>query len=363
MRNAWFAVAAAGLLIGPAPAAAQLKKDTSKLIPHAIEVRAKLIANFSRGKDAVVSDGRLAWRGGLVLTSPSSYFGGWSGLRLDDEGRRFVAVSDAGLWMTGELAYDANERPRALRETRIGPLLALNGKPLRRMRDRDAEAIAVASGTVSKGTAYIAFEQNDRIGIFDVSEKGMGAPRAYIRMPDEKRRMRTDGIEALAVLKGGPRQGALVAFTENPLRGDKVHRGWIWAKGVPQGFTLTGIGDFSITDAASLSDGSVLLLERRFRWLEGLRVRLRHVAADSIRPGAAVTGDVLLEADLSHEIDNLEGLAVHRGVHGEDVVTMISDDNFNRILQRTVLLQFTLKDENVAEAAGAPQVKIPAARP
>ena len=354
MRISWVAAIAVGLLaIGPGPASAIFKKDTSKLTPHEIEVRAKPIPDFSRGKTDVILNGKLAWRGGLVLTSFSEYFGGWSGLRLDAEGKRFIAISDAGLWMTGELAYDEQERPTALRETRIGPLLALDGKPLRRMRDRDAEALALASGTISKGTAYIAFEQNDRIGIFDVSTKGFGAPRAYIQMPDEKRRMRLDGIEALTVLKGGPRKGALVAFTENPLRGDKVQRGWIWIKGVPKGFTMEGIGDFSITDAASLEDGSVLLLERRFRWLEGLRIRLRHIAADSIRPGAAVTGELLLEADLSHEIDNVEGLAVSRGSTGETVITMISDDNFNRILQRTVLLQFTLKERETADAESA----------
>ncbi|HRN85071.1 MAG TPA: esterase-like activity of phytase family protein [Hyphomicrobium sp.] len=354
MRGSWVAAVAVGLLaMGTGPASAFLKKDTSKLAPHDIEVRAKPIASFSRGKSDAVLDDRLAWRGGLVLTSFSEYFGGWSGLRFDAGGKRFVAISDAGLWMTGELAYDQQQRPKALASTRIGPLLALNGKPLRRMRDRDAEALALASGTMSKGTAYIAFEQNDRIGIFDVTEKGLGAPRAYIQMPDEKRRMRLDGIEALTVLKGGPRKGALVAFTENPLRGDKVHRGWLWVKGVPKGFTVTGLGDFSITDAASLEDGSVLLLERRFRWLEGLRIRLRHVAADSFRAGAAVTGEVLLEADLSHEIDNLEGLAVSRGAHGETVITMISDDNFNRFLQRTVLLQFTLKERETADAKSA----------
>lgn len=354
MRKSWVAAVAAGLLaIGTDPAAAILKKDTSKLTPHEIEVRAKPISNFSRGKTDAVLNGRLAWRGGLVLTSFSEYFGGWSGLRLEADGKRFVAISDAGLWMTGKLAYDERERPKALKETRIGPLLALNGKPLHRKRDRDAEALALASGTLSKGTAYVAFEQNDRIGIFDVSDKGLGAPRAYIQMPDDKRRMRLDGIEALTVLKGGPRKGALVGFTENPLRGDKAQRGWIWIKGVPRGFTMSGVGDFSITDAASLEDGSVLLLERRFRWLEGLRIRLRHIAADAIRPGAQVTGELLLEADLSHEIDNLEGLAVSRGAHGETVITMISDDNFNRFLQRTVLLQFTLKERETADADSA----------
>jgi len=33
---------------------------------------------------------------------------------------------------------------------------------------------------------------------------------------------------------------------------------------------------------------------------------------------------------------------VHRGARGEVVVSLISDDNFNALLQRTVFLQFTL---------------------
>lgn len=350
------AIAGFALAFAGAPAAAQFKKDTSKLTPHAIEVEARAIARFSRrdtDKDEPPQAGRLVWRGGLILTSPSPYFGGWSGLRLDEGGKRFVAVSDAGIWMTGQIAYDENARPKRVEKARVGPLLALDGKPLRRLRDRDAEAIAVTSGTLAKGRAYIAFEQNDRIGIFDLTEKGLGAPRRYIEMPPEKTRMRLDGIEAFTVLKGGPREGALVGFAENALRGETLRRGWIWVKGKPKGFTVKGLGDFSVTDAASLEDGSILLLERRFRWLEGLRIRVRHLPAEVIGPGAAASGDVLLEADLSHEIDNLEGIAASRAANGDTVVTMISDDNFNRFLQRTVLLQFTLKEKAVAESDGA----------
>jgi hypothetical protein len=55
-----------------------------------------------------------------------------------------------------------------------------------------------------------------------------------------------------------------------------------------------------------------------------------------------VDGPVIFEADGSHQIDNLEGLSVHRGAGGETVLTMISDDNFS-LLQRTLLLEFTLE--------------------
>jgi hypothetical protein len=56
-----------------------------------------------------------------------------------------------------------------------------------------------------------------------------------------------------------------------------------------------------------------------------------------------VDGPVLLEADLGYEIDNMEGLSVHRNAGGETVLTLISDDNFLPF-QRTLLLQFTLAE-------------------
>jgi hypothetical protein len=94
----------------------------------------------------------------------------------------------------------------------------------------------------------------------------------------------------------------------------------------------------------------VVVIERRFRWLEGLRIRLRLLPADVIKAGATASGEVLLEADTSQEIDNLEGLAVSETAAGETILTLISDDNFNRFLQRTVLLQFALTDRKTARA-------------
>lgn len=356
----WLAIAAAAL--APGIATAQLKPNTAGIETQEIEVRARPIASFSRGGSsaaaaaaAAAAPARLEWRGGLVLTSPSPHFGGWSGLALAKDGKSFLAVSDSGVWMTGEIAYDGH-RPRALNAVRLGALRNLKGKPLARMRERDAEAVTLAAGTPFSGTAYIAFEQADRIGVFPIDKGGLGRPASYLTMPKEAARMRMDGIEALALLAGGPRAGALVAFAENPLRGETVHRGWIWLAGSPRGFTVPDVGGYGITDAASLPDGGVLLLERRFRWLEGLRVRVRRLAADGIKPEGAAKGEILFEANhATSEIDNLEALAVSEDEHGETVVTLMSDDNYNRFLQRTVLLQFTLKDEAVASATSSPK--------
>ena len=83
------------------------------------------------------------------------------------------------------------------------------------------------------------------------------------------------------------------------------------------------------------------MLERRFSWARGVAMRIRSVPLAAIKPGALVDGPELIFADMGHQIDNMEGLSVHRDADGALVLTLISDDNFSP-LQRTLLLQFTL---------------------
>jgi hypothetical protein len=74
------------------------------------------------------------------------------------------------------------------------------------------------------------------------------------------------------------------------------------------------------------------------------------LAAEGIKPGGTARGEILLQADSTSEIDNLEALGVSQGSRGETVITLMSDDNYNRFLQRTLLLQFTLKERATAQA-------------
>ena len=74
-------------------------------------------------------------------------------------------------------------------------------------------------------------------------------------------------------------------------------------------------------------------------------MRIRRIPLATIRPGALVDGRDLIFADLGYQIDNMEGLSVHRTAAGDTVLTLVSDDNFSPI-QRTVLLQFTLMSES-----------------
>jgi hypothetical protein len=310
-----------------------------------VEIEARPIAHFQRGRPDLKRFGPLEFRGGLVLSSPSPSFGGWSGLAMAADGKSLVAVSDIGVWMMADLAYDG-PRPAKLVHAELGPLRGTGNRQLRTKRLQDAEALALLDGTLVRGTLLIGFERIHRIGRFEIRDRQVRAPAGYLRLPPEASRMQQNqGIEALAVLQAGPLKGSVVAFAERFTRGSGYHTGWLWVRGEPQAIHLKDIDAFNITDAAALPDGGLLVLERFYRWTEGVKMRIRYLAAAEIVPGARLMGRTLIEADSGYEIDNMEGMAVHRGPLGETVVTLISDDNFNSFLQRNVLLQFSLAQD------------------
>jgi hypothetical protein len=74
-------------------------------------------------------------------------------------------------------------------------------------------------------------------------------------------------------------------------------------------------------------------------------MRLRLIPANEVAPGTRTAGRTLFEGDSSFEIDNMECVAAHNGAGGETVLSLMSDDNFNALLQRTVFLQFALVKE------------------
>jgi hypothetical protein len=318
---------------------------------ESIDIDARPILHFERSRPDAKRFGQLEFRGGLVLGSSSPNFGGWSGLVMEADGKSLLAISDVGSWMTADIVYTGT-RPSGLARARLGPLLGSRGQPLEAKRDQDAEGVALLDGTLKNGTLLISFERLHRIGRFPIRDGKVLAPAGYLKMPADTKSMRENqGIEGITVLKGGPNKGAVVGFAERLTRGSGYHSGWIWIGNEPQKFQLQDIDGFNITDAASLADGSLLVLERYFRWSEGVKMRLRHISAHEIAPGARISGRMLFQGDSSFEIDNMEGLAVHQGPGGATVVSLISDDNFNRLLQRTLFLQFTLLDEAPKNAA------------
>ena len=72
-----------------------------------------------------------------------------------------------------------------------------------------------------------------------------------------------------------------------------------------------------------------------------------------IAKGAVADGPVLFEANMSYQIDNMEGLDVWTRSDGAQMVSLISDDNHS-ILQRNLYLEFVLHDEAEPLPAKAP---------
>ncbi len=135
----------------------------------------------------------------------------------------------------------------------------------------------------------------------------------------------------------------LVAFSENLTDSKGNLQGWLIGGPTPGPFTLKRLEGFDVTDAAATPDGGLIVLERRFRYSEGIKMRIRRINAGEIKRGALIEGETLLEATDALNIDNMEGIAVHRSSAGETILTLISDDNFSA-LQRTLLMQFALPD-------------------
>lgn len=332
------AVVCAGLLAAT-PAVNAGKPDILQLRASPIEVSAAAIASFD-GSDTT-RFGKLDWRGGVRLSSSSRFFGGFSGLAMLEDGAALVSVSDAGFWLTADLDY-AGGRLSGLTGARVGPIQALKGKRLERRRDRDAEAIGIVAARGREAQLLIGFENNARVGRFDLGAQGLSAPKGYLSLPKPMQALRGNtGIEAIATIQSGPLAGQYVSFGEHSADATGQRLGWVFSERSMRTIRLVPDGNYDIADIASLPDGGLLVLERRFRWSEGINIRIRRLAARELAQTKPVQGETLFEAGPGTVLDNMEGLAVHRSAEGETILTLISDDNFN-FFQSTVLLQFAL---------------------
>jgi hypothetical protein len=134
-----------------------------------------------------------------------------------------------------------------------------------------------------------------------------------------------------------------MAISERGLDRDGNTLGFLLGGSSPGEFSVKRIGDFNISDCAITPAGDLLVLERSYSRLAGVGMRIRRIALTDVKPGVTVDGPALVEADMNYQIDNMEGLSVHRAADGQLVLTLISDDNFS-LIQRTLLLQFTLAE-------------------
>lgn len=310
---------------------------TDETTPETFEVAARPISHFRIGS-AENHFGPLEFVGGLELSARAAHFGGFSSFRFLDGGHRFIGVTDTGYWFSGSLLRDGKGRPEGLSRFSMAPIRDAEGNAAGEKWFGDAEALALRHDR-----ATVGFERAHRLVEFRLTPEGVGERLGtvdFLVPPHELRVNR--GFETIAhAPKEGALAGARVAITERSID----RRGNVFAailEGPHRGvFTVARRDGYDITDGAFLPDGDLLLLERRFSVLSGVAMRLRRIAGRTIRPGGVADGPALLEADMGHQIDNMEGLEVWRRADGALMVSLISDDNHS-ILQRNLYLEFRL---------------------
>lgn len=291
------------------------------------------------------SVGRLEWRGGVALSAENRRFGGFSGILLGDGGRSLRAISDVGFWMETALQYGADGRLSGMGEATVGALNDEAGKPLSGGAQIDAESLTL----LADGRLLVGFERSHRILVYPAGEKGKsaaglaGTPRRIALPPGLDGAPNNDGLEALATLP----DGRVLAVSEDLKAGPGSVRGWIGtASGADfawQELAYRVVGAFRPTGAAALPNGDVLLTERSFNPVEGVRVRVMLLRGNTILPGATLEAEELAQLVAPVVTENLESLDVATLPDGRIGIWIMGDDNFNP-MQRTILLHFALTD-------------------
>lgn len=319
----------AALLLGAAPAGAE----------PAVTVTAEPITRFHIGSQET-RFGALEFIGGLVLDSDHPEFGAISGFRFLAGDGRFLAVTDTGFWLSGRLMRTDDGRPAGLADVSIVEMTDSGGRGSHKRR-YDAESLEIRDGN-----AIVGFEQEHRIVIHALRDGAVPVETGRIDPLIPLDRLRSNaGFEALAAAPvDSALGGALVAITERSTDAN----GNLFAailEGPQKGiFKVVRRNGYDVTDSVFLPGGDLVVLERSFGLTTGVRMRMRRIAGDALRAGALVDGPTLIEADLRHQIDNMEAIDAWRGADGRVRIAVLSDDN-QSLLQRSLYLEFRLADD------------------
>jgi len=306
--------------------------------PVRIEITATSIASFDNRDPTRTRFGDLEFRGGLELSSRHPAFGGISAIHVEPDGNRFIAVTDRGSWLRGRMVY-RDGRLAGIADTEMAPILGADGRPLAARGWYDVESLAERDGIL-----YIGIERAEQIVRFDYRRDGLRARGQPIDVPaDFKTFTFNKSLECLAAPQGAL-AGRLIVVTEHSLDSAGNLRSFVLGADQVTRFGVRRSDDFDVSDCTVLSQDELLLLERRASPARGIAIRIRRIPIADIKEGAVVDGRSMFDADLAFQIDNMEGIGVHRNSAGETIVTLVSDDNFS-IIQRNLLLQFSVVGE------------------
>ncbi len=280
--------------------------------------------------------GGLTFLSGFELRSSDPRFGGLSGLALGADGRALYAVSDRGYWVSASMRHDKDGRITAIGGWKIGSLLTPEGAAVKG-RLTDAEALTQDRD----GSFIVAFEQDHRLWRYPPPPADFSSPAQALPAPAELvKAPRNGGIEGVAVLP----DGRLLALTEEYENPDGSLKGWLIEKDRFVVVSYVPSDGFRVTDVAALSNGDVLVLERRASLTSGWGARIKLVSRASLQAGARLKGEEIARLDPPLPVDNFEGIAVREDPEAGTLLYLISDDNYS-LFQRTLLLQFRLENE------------------
>jgi len=300
-------------------------------------IQSRAFSEFKAGQTET-KFGALEFVGGIEYTSSNDLVGAVSGIRFRPDGRNFVAVLDTGHWMTGAIERDGQGRLSGMQDVRIRPMIDASGREPRSKGDIDAEGVALRDGQV-----IVSFERRHRVDIYPDPGFETLRPKQTLNFLIPRRELRANGgLETVVVsTKSSALQGAVVVVAEKSVDADGNFYAAI-LEGPRKGqFKVKRHHPFDITDGAFLPNGDLLLLERSFSLLGGVGMRIRRIDGGSLNAGSLVDGEMLIEADLGQQIDNMEGLDVVAGPDGVPHLVVVSDDNHS-IFQRNLMLEFRL---------------------
>ncbi len=297
------------------------------------------------------------FKAGFELSTRHLPFGGFSGLTID--GNRLISVSDSGLVWQSYLALDSEGVLLGFTDSKLSALHDTLGQSAHSKEERfDAEELSPWPGGW-----LVSFEQEHKILWYRSTEGPALSDKAplAVELPARVSELKANsGLEAMTRLADG--RLLLIAEDAPTGNGDGSEPTttstaalpvWVGhllqhvegqSEQIPCAWTELSLernGGFHPTGAALLASGNVLLLERSWNEVDGVRAALSVLTHSDLQAENPIRRHQVLYLDDPSTIDNFEAIATAPGPQGSTWVYLLSDDNFSEN-QRTLLLQFLL---------------------
>ena len=270
--------------------------------------------------------GALDYLAGWQITSDSPRFGGISSMHVADG--QVIALSD-----TGTLYRFALPSGRGSGAVRIDSLADGPGSPTVKS-NRDSESMLVEGTRV-----WVGFEYSNMIWRYSLA--GLRAETAASPAPMAEWR-HNSGAEAMTRLADGRYLVFCEGLSDSRPLSDAVLFDGDPADPRSRSHLLhyRRVPGYRVSDATVLPDGRLLILNRRFEWLEGFSLAVTIADARGLAEGATIAPRVIGRLAPPLTVDNMEAASV-TVENGRPILWIASDDNFFP-LQRTLLLKFAL---------------------